>query len=200
MSTTKRRVLYDAEDMARNLRRTFTDKPVTTRTELPFTWPSVMRHIGDNIGVAYASDKWKKDGDYEVYKHIAESHNRVLALDGFLRDFGDPTRPWPVIGPLVNISDVPMPKHFAFLAYLEEINLRLHISGTNESPAFGKGDEGYVKIALKHGLLGGGMIRWDALDPKDKTQTFLVIYTLDDGPLMIIEGDELDVERDGIVG
>jgi hypothetical protein len=197
---TGRARIYEAEEMARNMRRTFTDKPVTGRKELPFTWPRLMRHVGSNEGVAYSSDKWKKDGEYELYKHIAESKNRVLVLDGFLRDFDDPSKPWPAIGPYVDLTDVPLPKHFAFLAYLEEVNLRLHTHGTDAAPKLGDGDDGYVKVALKHGLVGGATIRWDLMDPRAKPQTVLFVYTEADGPLMLIEGEKLDVEKDGIVG
>lgn len=192
--------LYDAESIARNYRETFTDKPVSSETEFSWTWPAVLQHVGDSLAVAYESDKWKKAGDYVLYKHLAESRNRALCVPGFLRDFDEPSRRWKAIGPHVSFAEVPMPKHFAVLARFEELNLKLHTRGTDMSPRFGRGDDGVVKVTVRHGMLGGSKIRWSEKYDDMADQPLLVVYTASDGPLVVIVGEELEIEADGIVG
>jgi hypothetical protein len=193
---TQRVRLYDAGELARNLRTTFTDKPVKGEKELPFAWPVEWHHVGDSLGIAYDSDKWKKDGDYEIYKHIAESRNRALVRFGFLRDRHNPAGAWPTIGPMVSFAGVTMPKHFAVLGYFEEADLVLHTRGTDARPEFGPGkDDGVVQVTVRHAKLGASQMITAAGD-----RPFLVVYTESDGPLMFIVGDELAIEKDGIVG
>jgi hypothetical protein len=209
-----RPLVIDAESIGRKYRQTFTDKPVREKVELPFSWPARMQHVGDSLAVAYASDKWKKDGDYDLYKHIAESPNRVLVLPGFLHSYDRQERRWPTVGPTVSYARVPMPKHFAVLGLFEEANLRLYTAGTAEAPRFGQKDDGIVKVLVRHGMLGASKIRWSQTPkprgavghwPKLQDQPFIFVYTEPRGSdrggvVMIIEGDELDVEKDGIVG
>jgi len=200
--------VVDAEEIARSMRKTFQAKEPKEKVELPFTWRSQMQHVGDSLAVCYASDKWKKkEGDLEVYKHIAESRNRVFCTPKFLRPFEDEDSYYPALGPMVSFTDVPMPKHFAVLGYFEECNLCLHSSGSHEQPAFAENpkDDAVVKVLLKHGMLGASKMRWSTLDDGRKDQPFLLVYTeprADDpgGVHMIIVGEELDVEKDGIVG
>lgn len=190
--------VYEAEHIAREIRETFTAKKVQRKIKFPFNWPTEMQHVGDSLAVAYSSDKWKDDGSYELYKHLAESRNRALCKEGFLRSMDNPSNPVPTIGPVVSFTDVPMPRDFAVLALFEEVDLELHTKGTDDNPQFGRG--GVVKVTVAHGMLGGSKIVWSAIDPDLDDQPFLVIYTEKDGPLMVIVGDELDIEADGIVG
>jgi hypothetical protein len=198
--STARVKLYDAADLAHNLRATFTDKPVKGHKEMSFSWPDTWHHVGDSLSVAYASDKWKKDGNFELYKHIAESRNRAMVRPGFLRDQYNPKGEWPTIGPMVSFKGMPMPKHFAVLGYFEEADLRLYTRGTDEKPEFGLGkNDGVVKVSVRHAKLGASKIMWEKVG-KRKSQPFIFAYTESAGPLMFIVGEELDVEADGIVG
>lgn len=200
--------VYEAEPIARSIRETFHAKPVKERIELPFQWPARMQHVGDSVGVAYASDKWKDDGEFEVYKHIAESRNRALCAPGFLHVYEDQGEAWPTIGPMVSFEgDVLMPKEFAVLAYFEEANLILHSRAVRGVAEFAKNpdDDVIVKVLVKHGVLGASKIRWSAIDGEQEDQPFLFVYTeptrSDAGGVhMIIVGEELDIEKDGIVG
>jgi hypothetical protein len=192
--------VYNAEEIARDIRETFTAKPVQKEVKFPFGWPRHMQHVGDSLAVAYSSDKWKREGDYIAYKHLAESRNRALCVPGFLRDFDRPSEPWPAIGPMVSFDRMPMPKHFAILALFEEVNLKLYTRGTHEEPGFGRGrDDGVVMVTVAHGMLGGSKILWsEKYDVPD--EPFLFIYDERSGPLMMIVGDELDIREEGIVG
>lgn len=208
MTASRRVHVYDAEPIARSIRETFQAKPVKERIELPFKWPTRLQHVGDSVGVAYASDKWKNEGDYEIYKHIAESRNRALCAPGFLHLYEKQSEKWPAIGPMVSFEeDVLMPKEFAVLAYFEEANLILHSRRVKNRPAFAKNpdDDVVVKVFVKHGVLGASKMRWSEVEPGKEDQPFLFVYTeptrSDAGGVhMIIVGDELDVEKDGIVG
>jgi hypothetical protein len=200
MRTSSSRVrVYDAQEVAKNIRETFTAKKSIEATRFPFHWPKIMQHVGESHAVAYSSDKWKNNGEYELYKHLADSYNRALCVPGFLRDFDNPSKSLKTIGPMVSFADVPMPKHFAVLALFEEIDLQLHVGGTNEHPELGHGDDGIVQVSIGHAVLGGSKILWSEVDNRPD-QPFLFIYTERDGPLMIVVGEELDIEADGIVG
>jgi hypothetical protein len=158
-----------------------------------------MQHVGDSLGVAYSSDKWYRD--WTLYKHLAESRNRILCRRGFLRPFDDRGEPWPVVGPMVSFERVPMPKHFSVLARFEEINLCLHTRGTDARPQFGKHkDDGCVTVEVAHGMLGGGMIQWSKVGSRRGDTPLLFVYTEKDGVSMIVLGEELDIEADGITG
>lgn len=191
-----RRRVYDAEDVAREMRETFTAKNVREKINFRFDWPKRMQHIGDSLAVAYSSDKWRDDNEQTLFKHLAESKNRVFAIPGFLRDFDDPKKPWPTIGPMVDFTELPLPKDIAELALFEEVDLKLHTKGTDARPRFGRGDDGIVKVTLAHGMLGGGKLMWS----KTNLQPFLFVYDEREGVKLFITGDELDVEADGIVG
>lgn len=192
--------VYDAQKAARNMRETFQGAPSTKRNTYDFDWAPIMHNVGDSLAVAYSSDKWRDEGDMELYKHLAESRNRALVVPGLIHDYYEPDRELDVVGPLVDLSDVPMPKHFAELALFEEVDLKLYQGGSDAAPRFGEHkDDGVVKVTVKHGLLGGSVFCWSQVSDRPD-QLFLFVYTERDGPLMIVVGDELDVEKDGIVG
>lgn len=150
--------IVDAEPIARQMREQFTKKPVRRRTEMPFSWPAALQHVGDSIAVGYASDKWKADGDWELFKHLSESRNSALLAPEFL--VWDSRRSVTMIGPRVRL-DGPMPRHFAPLGLLDHVNLVLFTEGCDEAPRFGRGrDAGVVEVEIRHGLLGGGKILW----------------------------------------
>lgn len=60
-------------DAAKKLRETFTDRPMRKQTDLGWQWPRSMECVGVCTAVMYTSDKWKRIGDFEDYKHISES-------------------------------------------------------------------------------------------------------------------------------
>lgn len=192
--------VYEAEEIAANYRSTFQGAPCEHIDAFGFWWPAKLQHVGDSLAVAYESDKWKQKGDRELYKHLAESRNRALCVPGLIRDYSSPGRAWPVVGPVVALNGVPMPRDFAILGLFDEADLRLHVGGTIEHPEFGPHkDDGVVKVTVRHGMLGASKILWSRVSSR-RDQPFLFIYTEQDGVLMLIVGDELDVERDGIVG
>lgn len=190
---------YEAEDIARSLRETFTANAKMREHKFTFDWPSELQNVGDSLAVAYSSDKWQDDGSMILYKHLAESRNKAYCIPGFLRDYNDPSKPWPTIGPMVTFERVPMPKHFAILALFEEANLHLHTSGTDERPRLGRGDEGVVKVTVAHGMLGASKFCWSHVS-EEEDEPFLFVYTKKEGVLMVITGEELDVHKEGIVG
>ena len=202
---TRPRVL-DAREIARGYRETFADRPVEYEQKLPFSWPMLMQHVGDSLAVAYASDKWQKPGSgengkrfVELYKHIAESRNRAFTVPGLLHDFYKPGSSWPSIGPYVSMKGMPLPQHFAILGLFKEADLQLHTHGSDDIPEFGESDdEGIVKVTCGHAMLGASKILWSEDGGKD--EPFLFVYTERDGVLMFFVGEELDVEKDGIVG
>jgi hypothetical protein len=205
--------VYDNLASARRMRETFTKKPVREEVELPFTWPARLQRIGLSYGVAYNSDKWHKDGDFTLYKHLTErpdpeqSPHHVLAVPGSLVDY-ETKKPLATIGRTYDMSDVPMPKHFTVLALFEEINIRLYTRGDDDRPLLPNSKtDGFVSVWYAHAKLGGGEILWSKIDPSYHDQPFLCIYAKDgkgqyakDALQMIVVGHDLDVEKDGIVG
>lgn len=196
-----------SRDTAKRYREVFAARAVESEITIPFDWPRELQHVGESLAVAYSSDKWQDKGDLKAYKHVAESRNQAFVLPGFLRPYEDQSRDLRTIGPTVGFGNVPMPKHFAILGLFEELNLRLHTKGSDSAPAFGAGpDVGCVAIIVKHAMLGGSKIRWSTIDKTRKDQPFLFVYVEPNGKrepggiFVVIVGDELDIEKDGIVG
>jgi len=71
----RRRFVENRRDFAtaKKLRETFTDRPMKRVIDLDWSWPRSMDEIGVCTAVMYTSDKWKKIGDFEDYKHIDET-------------------------------------------------------------------------------------------------------------------------------
>lgn len=179
--------VVDTEPHARRMFETFHDKPSRRRVKFDFGWPKTFQEIGTAQAQIYRSNKWKKDPrEYEDYKHIAEGPQTCYVVPGFLRDF-ETNEPVKTYGELVTI-DEKMPEHIAILGTLKGIQVQLY-------DKHGKlvEDENYVEIDVPHGMLGGANF-------PETDQPFLVIYTKQGGVHMIIVGEELDIEKDGIVG
>lgn len=197
--------IYDAEELAINMVETFKDRPYEYSEDFPFEWPTELQNVGDSLAVAYASDKWKPKDErgrrqWELFKHLAESRNRALVRKNLLKHQYAPGKNWPVRGPMVSLADAPMPEHVAILGLFEEIDLALYTCGKKRQLGFSPNpDEGIVKAKVRHGFLGASYIRWSAIG-RGKDQPFLFVYTRSQGVLMMVIGDELDVEKDGIVG
>jgi len=202
-----RRRVYDTSEEAAAMRARFVDRPVQTETEFAFDWPPMLQHIGTSLAVAYASDKWQpKDRNgrrkLELYKHLAESKNRIFCVPDIVGCDDDPNADWPTYGPVVDFSGVPLPKHFAVLGLFKEANVQLYTGGTPQRPTMGpaSSDEGVVTMTVGHGMLGGSLLRWSKLDGGRKDQPFLFVYTASGGVHFIIVGEKLAVHADGITG
>lgn len=207
MASSPRVRVFEAESIARNIAQTFKDRPVETEEVLDFDWPDVIQDVGESLGVAYDSDKWKpRKGsgkrDSEIYKHIAESRNRIYVEPGLLQpgdDIGLDLKP---IGPKLSLreasarGEIIMPESFAVLGRFIECNVVLHTGGTDDAPRRStRGDKGVVTLSVKHGMLGASKMKRDG-----RLQPFIFVYRRDFGVYFIITGDELDIEKDGIVG
>lgn len=207
MAPRSRIKVFDAEDIARGISETFKDRPVENRETLKFGWPDKLQMVGQNLGVAYDSNKWKpRDAagrrESELYKHIAESPNRVYADPNLIQLEGNDGRLARTIGPKISLKQLSkskgfaMPEHFAVLGLFMECNCILHTDGTDDGPLLPeRGDEGCFTLTVQHGMLGaskfmsGGTMR-----------PFIFVYHPTGGVYFIITGDELDIEKDGIVG
>ena len=207
--------VYEAEDLAQSMVEDFNARPweYQDNHDVAEFWPAYMHNVGDSLAVAYASDKWKAKNSgkrkSELYKHLAESRNSALVRRGLLVDFYEPNSHWDVIGPTVSLEPCPMPAHFAILGLCEEVDLQLYTDGTDSDPGFGEGDTGVVKVTVRHGIVGGGIMQFSkggdagACDLKAGNrddQPFIFVYTKTEGVQIIIVGDDLDVKKDGIVG
>jgi len=197
--------VYEAEDLARGMVKTFNDRDVEYVEKYRWKWPRVLQNVGDSLAVAYGSDKWQRKNDKgarpgELYKHLAESRNRAFVKPGLLHDYYKRNKKWKVIGPKVYFDEVPMPDSFAILGLFEEINLKLYTGGDDDDPKFGRGrDDGIVKSTVRHGYLGASKFRWSEVGC-GKDEPFIFVFTKSEGPLMLVTGKTLDIEKDGIVG
>jgi hypothetical protein len=187
-----RRYTLNASDLehARNIRRTFTAaEPKGGQEQVGWEWPREMQHIGQCEAVMYSSDKWKPEGQFEDYKHVAEGKQELLVTPGFVREYNQPSVKLGVVGPIVELDD-PMPSHFAVLAKVLGVQAQFFV-GDDESPRLG-GEAAMYQIDIAGATLGAA--RHPATGQK-----FLVIYTAS-GLHCIITGSVLDIEKDGIVG
>ena len=179
--------VVDTEESARDLYQKFHDKGSKRRVSMDFGWPTKVQEIGEAKAQMYRSNKWKSNPkDYEDYKHNAEGFQRCYVVPGFLRDYST-NKKIPVYGPDFDVQE-PMPEHFMILAPLIGIQIRLN----NESGRLPKSGNLY-EVTVPRGMLGG------ARHP-ETDEVFLFVYTKSHGIGMIITGDILGIEKDGIVG
>lgn len=177
---------------AKEIREKFYDRPVEKRLNIPWQWPRSMREVGLNMSVMYASDKWqKRRGSQEDYKHVSEGKQWILARPGFLRQYNQPERQVPVAGPMVDLG--PMPDTFAVLADILGVQVRLYEQGGSEGFQLPEDpDDGYHQVVIPGAKLGASRF-------PDSGDAFLIVYTRAGVDLLIV-GEQLDVEKDGIVG
>jgi hypothetical protein len=185
----------DARRSATAIREKFIDAPATKEQAMRWKWPREMQEVGrwqaGEGAVMYASNKWQKNPSHVIdYKHLAEGPQRLLVLPGFLRDYHRPGSKVRVTGPMVEL-DGPMPDAFAVLAPILGIQARLYDGGTESEPELS--EDSLYQINIANATLG-------AARHTGSGQTFLFVYTEKEGPLCVITGDILDVEKDGIVG
>jgi hypothetical protein len=173
---------------AAKVRETFTDRPAVWREELPWQWPKRVTQIGVGMAVMYRSDKWKKRGEFEDYKHLCESREPwalyaapKFSLEGIA-----------LVGPEEAVKQADMPTSIAILAHFLGIQCRLFGPSGRSGYALPTGDDGIYQMQIRRAKLAAAKTASGSL--------FLTVYTDDLGPLLFLFGKELDVERDGIVG
>lgn len=172
-----RRFVRNAKDIeaARRYRQTFVDREPKKQTEMPWNWPKSMHWIGYCESVMYTSDKWKRVGTYEDYKHVAEGEQYVLTVPGFMRDF-QTKRPLELEHESVKLPK--MPGAFAELADIFGIQVKTF-------------DDQYLQVDIARAKLGGAECpEWGP---------FLFVYNKG-GVYVVIHGVELAIEKDGITG
>jgi hypothetical protein len=174
------------EREAVELRETFTDKPAVEKKLLSWGWPKTVREIGTAMAVMYRSDKWRKKGDFEDYKHICESPEpwTLYATPAFDLNM-------PVHGASEPIPKGWMPENIAVLAFFLGIQCRLYEKRGKEL-FLPTGDDGLHQVTIPKARLAAARTKEGDL--------FLTVYTEARGPLLLVFGQELDVEKDGIVG
>lgn len=189
---TRRIEVVDTRDNAERMYRTFMARKPTREVEMSWSWPSQMQEVGVGQAEMYRSNKWKRDRDeWEDYKHVAESPRLTYCRPNFLREWGNPRKRIPMVGPMVEFQG-PMPKHFTILAPLLGVQLHL-FEKDDEGELYLPKDENIYEVRMDRGMLGG------AIHPKTK-EPFLFVYTEKGGVHMIITGNRLKIKRDGIVG
>lgn len=167
---------------------TFHAKASKRQVKYDFNWPTQFQEAGQAVAQLYRSNKWKMNPkEYEDYKHIAEAPQYCYIVPGFLRD-ATGKKPLPIHGDFIDLNDE-MPEHFTILAPLIGVQVRLY----DETGKLPRGDSGLYEVTMPHGMLGGA--RFPGSD-----EAFLLVYTRKGGVHMIITGNELDVEKDGITG
>jgi hypothetical protein len=184
--------VIDTRDDAVSVFRTFHDREPDKEIKLPFDWPESMQEIGEGKAELYTSNKWQKSrNNFEDYKHVAEGSRVVYAEPNFLRDWGGKAS-LPVCGPMMRLQ-APMPLHFSVLGKLLGLQVRLYRMGSNGEPFLPSGDDGLYEIHVPRGMLG-------AAKHPETGEPFLLVYTKTGGVHMILTGEQLDIEKDGIVG
>lgn len=207
MAQRSRVKVYDAENVARDISKTFKDRPVEYVEEHKnWSWPPVIQEFAESLGTAYESDKWKEkraDGTRprELYKHISEYPvHRVYAEPGLLRLVSDVKMPIDMAGRKISLTkaaetgEIVMPDSFAVLAEFTELDVVLNRARGNKKGKRPE-DDGVVALMVSNGMLGASHMLVHG-----KKKPFLFVYSNNFGVYFIITGDKLDIEKDGIVG
>jgi hypothetical protein len=191
-----RRLVINRSDMeaAKKIREKFYDKKVEKEIPIHWTWPKELIAVGQSEAVQYTSDKWKKRGDYQDYKHVAEGPQELYVRPGFLREYSS-KRHLDIPGELVALPKR-MPEAIAELAPI----LGLQFQSYRDPPGGLEDDEDYepelsgeyYNVCIPRAYVGAACLPGTG-------ETFLMIYTRSD-LCAIITGDKLNVEQDGIVG
>lgn len=168
----------DAE-RAMRMRKTFTQKSVGGAYRAATGWPAGIRYVGRCLGVAYSSDKWQKDSDFEDYKHIVEAPQDLYAFACSATTH--------IVGAPADIG-AKLPDVLAELAPLLYIEAQLVASARGGKEVYHPNPSIVQPPAA---LLYGGYA--------DK-EPFLCVGSQANGMMFLITGEELNVERDGITG
>ncbi len=181
------------EDEARKIRETFMARPAKRKRTFSWAWPHDWAHIGRCLAVMYSSDKWKADKEFEDYKHIAEAPQEfLLAPDVDIRIMGSRGKRRL---DSVSVSLIePMPADIADLAPLLGVQVQLFASVDRKGRGkLGRTNDDLFELEPSRAMLGG------ARHPRTGA-AFLVVYNASRGPIALVTGRELDIERDGVVG
>ncbi len=186
------------EETTHRLRQTFMgDKRPSKLYDTHASWDGLrFRHIGSNMGTAYASDKWggEKKKSFEEFKHISEGPQELYMREGAITDF-------PTFGPVWSPAkdSLKLPDVVADLAPILHLEARLFTSLDKRGQgAFGQGDAGCRRISVGASMLCAGYLI-DA-ENDDYGEPFLVVIAKKGGVQFVILGKKLDVTKDGIVG
>lgn len=196
---------HPVNEHARKMRETFQDADSRVSYAINVEWPTRFYELGQGRSVAYTSNKWKDEDDFEDYKHVAESPNQTFVTDKFLqsaRAGRSDLRPnggeYPLWRP-----EVEFPPTVAELAPFiffearpiqswEQTGARRRVSLARDAVQVGiPGCVLYGCYAKPH---GGSWSRKSSLIP------FLAVIHKRDGVMALVIGHELDVKKDGIVG
>ncbi len=184
------------EEASYALRKTFMGEdldPRAYKTSVTWSRSLTLQYVGSNESCAYASNKWGKGKEFEEFKHVSESRQRLFAAKGALAG-------GPFAGPFWRPSDdVVLPATCAELSVLLFLEARLFVDEDEDGNGiFGKGDEGCARIRPAGCLLYGAY-----LGDKQKSgygEPVLLVISKTQGLQFLITGSGLDVTKDGIVG
>lgn len=193
---------HPVNEHARAMREVFQDDKSKVAYAMNHTWPTRYYEIGQGRSVAYTSNKWKDEDDFEDYKHVAESPNQTFVTDKFLRaarkrrsDLRPNGGEYPEC-----YAEVEFPPTVAELApfiFFEARPIESYL-GNNEivlaAEAIQVGIPGCILYGCYAKPPGGSWSRKSSLIP------FLAVIHKTDGVMAIITGKRLDVKKDGIVG
>lgn len=198
---------HPATEHARKMREVFQDDDSKVEYKINAQWPTRLYELGQGRSVAYTSNKWKEDqGDFEDYKHVAESPNVTYVTENFLRDARKKHRLRPNGGgefPLVRPT-YEYPPTVAELAPFIFLEVR-PIESWDEGERGGRKIK-LAKDALQIGIPGCVIYGCYAKKPeglwsrKSDLKPFLAVIHKTGGVYAIITGRSLDVKKDGIVG
>src|SRR5882724_6997093 len=177
-----RRMLVNKSDFesAKRIRETFVDRKVDKEIPIHWSWPKKLYGVGQSEAVQYTSDKWKKRGDYQDYKHVAEGPQKLFVKDGFLVDYSSRRK----LDFPCEVVTLPkkMPTVIAELAPI--LGLQFQPYENDDLRLSGK----FYGVDIARAYIGA------AVHP-DTHDTFLIVYTRRE-LCAIITGDILNVEKD----
>jgi hypothetical protein len=170
--------VVDTLDLARRDREVFHDSRNPKQVRLVgVQWPRRLVEIGEGWGILYRSDKWNT---VDNYKHLHESDWRMFVSPTFKLSFddGQDLRQNPDLAPVYDVEGE-MPRHVAYLGKCMGAQgilndgrmVHIEIPGAHWAAARVPGDEGHA-----------------------------VIFAYSDAIHLVIVGEQLGIERDGIVG
>jgi len=183
-------MLVNASDYqsAKRIRETFVDRKMEKEVPIHWSWPRKLYCVGQSEAVQYSSDKWKKRGDFQDYKHVAEGPQRLYVRDGFIRDHSS-RKPLPFPCEEV-VLPRRMPTAIAELAPILGLQYQPYAECEDDEELVLSGE--FYGVDIARAYIGA------AVYPESR-ETFLIVYTRSE-LCAIITGDILNVEKDGIVG
>jgi hypothetical protein len=179
----------DQDDGAAAIRETFMDRPAEWKDTFDWSWPKSVKKVGECLAVMYRSDKWKRKGSFEDYKHRAEAP-QTLYFTSLCNIAGEDGKPLGAAGKSESITSR-LPSTVATLAHFMGIQCRFY-KKRGSSLYLPNSDDDFFEFHIPHAKLAAGK----TLDG----ETFLVVFKDREGPYCFVFGDDLDVEKDGIVG